>query len=258
MPYLIYALAFLIVFIIVMSKFRTMIIFEYQRGLRYSNGKFTGVIGPGRYRIYIPTTTIHVIDIRPAFVTVSGQEVLSADGITLKVTLAARYQIEDPQKAVSAADSYDKALYLILQMGIREIIGSSPIDDILEKRGEFGALLAEKTASEIESLGIKLLSVDLKDIMFPGEVKRLFNQIVKARKEGMAVLEKTRAETAALRNLANAAQMIEDHPLLLQLRVLQQISESTGNTFVIGVPQNTPIVLPVNHDAKPSSAAIDQ
>lgn len=241
MPYLIY-LAVLIVGVIFVSRFHTKTVFEYQRGLRYSNGRFIGVIGPGRYWIYTPSTVIQIVDIRPSFATISGQEVLSSDGITLKVTLAAQYQVVDPQLAINSADSYEKALYLILQMGIREIIGASCIDDILEKRKEFGVLLAEKTTSEVESLGIKLLSVDLKDIMFPGEVKKLFNQIVKARKEGLAVLEKTRAETAALRNLANAAQMMEEHPVLLQLRVLQQISESTGNTFVIGVPQNAPIL----------------
>ncbi|MHB1456061.1 MAG: slipin family protein [Armatimonadota bacterium] len=253
MPYILYPLAFIIALVFFLSRFRTVIIFEYQRGLKYSNGRFVGVIGPGRYKIYIPTTVVQIIDIRPSFVTISGQEVLSSDGITLKVSLAAQYQIADPQLAINSSESYNNALYLILQMGIREIIGSSPIDDILEKRGEFGTLLAEKAASEIESLGIKLISVDLKDIMLPGEVKKLFNQIIKARKEGLAVLEKTRAETAALRNLANAAQMMEDHPILLQLRVLQQMSESTENTFVIGVPQNTPIVLPkASHDSRSS------
>ena len=242
MPYIIYFLAFIIAVVFFLSRFHTITIFEYQRGLKYSNGRFVGVISPGRYRIYVPVTVIKVIDIRPSFATISGQEVLSSDGITLKVTLAAQYQVVDPQLAINSADSYEKALYLILQMGIREIIGASCIDDLLEKRKEFGALLADKVTSEVEALGIKLLSVDLKDVMFPGEVKKLFNQIVKARKEGLAVLEKTRAETAALRNLANAAQMMEEHPVLLQLRVLQQMSESTGNTFVIGVPQNTPII----------------
>jgi len=166
---------------------------------------FAGVLDPGRYRIYLPTTTVQLVDIRPTFITVGGQEVLSSDGITLKVTMAAKYQIDDPEKAINSVESYTGSLYLTLQMGLREIVGTSAIDDLMEKRGEIGVQLMEKAAPDVELLGLKLLSVDLKDIMLPGEVKKLFNQIVKARKEGMAALEKARGETAALRNLANAA-----------------------------------------------------
>lgn len=257
MPQLILILALLAAILYSISRFRTITVFEYQRALKYSNGRFAGVLGPGRYRIYVPTTVVQLVDMRPAFATVSGQEVLSSDGITLKVTLAARYQVEDPQKAINSADSYEKALYLILQMGIRRIIGASAIDDLLEKRGEFGVRLAEQTASEVEELGLKLISVDLKDIMFPGEVKKLFNQVVKAHKEGIAALEKARGETAALRNLANAAKIMEEHPSLFQLRVLQQMSDSTGNTFVVGLPQDASILPARSPSDQPGAGAAD-
>ena len=99
--------------------------------------------------------------------------------------------------------------------------------------------LASGKASE---LGLNLISADVKDIMFPGEMKKVFAQVVKAQKEGQAALERARGETAALRNLANAARTLDDNPNLLQLRALQALSDSSGNTLVLGLPSN---VLPL-------------
>jgi len=82
----------------------------------------------------------------------------------------------------------------------------------------------------------KLLAVEIRDIMFPGELKKIFTQVVRARQEGLAALEKARGETAALRNLANAAQLADRNPSLMQLRLLQVIGQQSGNTVVLGVP----------------------
>jgi len=82
---------------------------------------------------------------------------------------------------------------------------------------------------------VELLAADIKDVMFPGELKALFAQVVNARKEGEAALERARGETAALRNLANAAGLMEQRPALMQLRVLQTLGQSTGNTVVLGL-----------------------
>jgi regulator of protease activity HflC (stomatin/prohibitin superfamily) len=154
----------------------------------------------------------------------------------------AQYEIADVETAMNKVADYQEALYLTLQSGLRRIVAGAAIDEMLEKRVEFGPQLLEAAAGELEQFGLKLIKVDVKDIMLPGEVKKMFNQIVKARKEGAAALEKARGETAALRNLANAAKMMEDHPSLLQLRLLQQVGESSGNTIVVGLPPGTPVV----------------
>ncbi len=99
--------------------------------------------------------------------------------------------------------------------------------------------LAELTEAKARALGLRLISVGLKDIMFPGKLKEVFAQVVSARKEGLAALEKARGETAALRNLANAAKMIESNPGLMQLRMLQTLGGSSGNTLVLGLPPQT-------------------
>lgn len=213
-------------------------VYEYERALRYYKGLYTGLLLPGCYWIWRKTTTVVKLDIRLKFISITGQEVLSSDGVTLKVSLAAKYEIVDPHKAVNTVDNYQEALYLVLQLALREIIGSTKIDDLLDKRHECGGKLMEITKQQLEDIGLKLHSVNLKDIMFPGDLKKIFAHVVKVQKEGVAALERARSETAALRHLANAAKMIENNPALLQLRILQAVNDSSGNTFVIGTPSS--------------------
>ncbi len=218
-------------------------IMEYEKGLRYVRGKFVGVLAAGQYWICPIFSEIKKIDIRPKFLTISGQEIVSADGVALKVSLAAKYEVDDPVAATHKIENFESSLYLLIQMNLRDILGSSKIDEIMEKREDFGKKLFEKSGPRVFELGLKLHSVDIKEIMFPGELKKILSQVVKAQKEGQAALEKARGETAALRSLANAAKMLQENPGLLQLRMLQQIGESGGNTLVYGVPGNiTPLV----------------
>ena len=116
---------------------RRMTVFEYERGVKYVKGKFETILEPGQYW-YLPFWAhIQKVDIRPCFVSITGQEVLSSDGVTLKVSLAAKYEISDPNIAINNVQNYQEALYLELQLALREIIGTAMIDDLLEKRNEF-------------------------------------------------------------------------------------------------------------------------
>ena len=251
MEYLI-AVVVVAVFIGLFTKgVRRITIFEYEKGLKYTDGKFTAVLGPGQYW-YVPFfVRIEKFDIRPCFVSIVGQEVLSSDGVTLKVSLAANYQIVDLNTAINKAQSYQDALYLELQLALREIIGSTDIDSVLKSRNEFSVKLVELTLQQVQDLGLQLNSVNLKDIMFPGKLKEIFAQVVNARQEGLAALEKARGETAALRALANAAKMIESNPNLLQLRQLQALSEASGNTLILGLPpQSAPVPIPAGRKKK--------
>ena len=216
----------------------SIIIYEFERGLKYRKGKFIGVLNAGRYWIFSRSTTVNKIDIRPKFISVPGQEVLSSDSVTLKVSVTARYEVIDPNLAVNKIENYTEAFYAVVQLAIREIIGSMKIDEILEQRASLNQKLMELTVSKAEEFGIKIQLIGIKDIMFPGELKKIFAKVVEAQKEGLAALERARGETASLRNLANVAKVLEDNPALMQLRALQ----STGNTVFIGLGGN---VVPV-------------
>lgn len=229
-------------------------VFEYEQGLKYSGGRFAGVLGAGPHWIFRPTTVIHKVDVRPKFVSLAGQEVLSKDGVTLKLTIAARYEIADAGVAVNKIENYHEALYLTLQLALREIVGQAAIDEVLAQRDQFGERLKEMTAAEIGTYGLRLLSVNIKDVMFPGELKKMFAQVVQAQKEGQAALERARGETAALRNLANAAQLVDANPALMRLRLLQQLSSSSGHTIVLGFPDSS-IPLGVQRTERPGTPA---
>ena len=229
----------LVVLVTLRANVRSVTIFEFERGLKYSRGKFSAVLGPGQYW-YLPRfTSIRTIDMRTSVAALSGQEVLSADGVALKVSVAAKYQVADPAKAVNAVDNYAAALHTELQLALRAVISGSDVDDLLRQRSALGARVTELAAAPIRALGLELAAAEIRDLTLPGELKKIFTQVVRARQEGLAALEKARGETAALRNLANAAQMIERNPQLMQLRLLQVLGQQPGNTVVLGVPASS-------------------
>ena len=214
-------------------------VYEYQKGLKYTKGRYAATLSPGQYWILSAFSSVAPVDIRPQFVTIQGQDVLSSDGVTLKISLAAEFQVADPHVAINKNASFQNSLYLTLQMAVREIVGKEKIDTLIENRAGFSSKLTELTSGKATEYGLKLISADIKDIMFPGEMKKAFAQVVKAQKEGQAALEKARGETAALRSLANAARMMDDNPNLLQLRALQAFADPGGNTLVLGFPQGS-------------------
>jgi regulator of protease activity HflC (stomatin/prohibitin superfamily) len=217
-------------------------VFEYERGLKFANGRLQGVIGPGRYWHRPGSTVIQRIDTRPSRVIVAGQEVLSADGVAIKASVAATVQITDVERAVMGSDNYHAAIHTELQLALRAIASTMPVEELLQKRADVPAELKRAAAPALAAIGIDLKDASLRDLTFPGELKKIFAQVVKARQEGLAALEKARGETAALRNLANAATLIDRNPSLMQLRALQVLAQQPGNTLVLGVQQNAPVI----------------
>ena len=178
------------------------------------------------------------------FLAVPGQEVLTADGVGLKLTVVAKCQVVDPERALNSVAAYRDALYTQVQLTLREIVSATPVDSILASRLDLGKQLLSLAAPKVAEFGVNLLELEVKDVMFPGDLKKVFTQVVRARQEGLAALERARGETAALRNLANAATLVDQRPSLMQLRVLQTLGQTPGNTVVLGLggaPQTIPL-----------------
>ena len=225
-------------------------VFEYQRGLKFVNGRFAGLVEPGRHWLWRPSHLIQVVDIRESVLHMPGQEVITADGVSVKITLAIRYRIVDPVMALTKVEDFRTSSYLVLQVALREVVASMAIDDLLEHRETIGPAVQEGCSDPVSALGVELVSVQVRDLMFPGPLKRVFAQVTDARQQGLATLEKARGETAALRSLANAARLVDESPSLLQLRTLQQLAGSSGNTVIVGLPpSSTPV--PVRRPAEP-------
>ncbi len=236
----------------VLRAWRRVVVFEYERGLEYRNGRFSRVLEPGAYRHWVHRTMVVKVDVRPRVVAVAGQEVLTADGVPLRLSLAASFRVADPATAHNRVSSYHDALYLLLQLEVRRVVGASPVEEALARRTGFGPALLAACAEPARALGLELEAVDVRDLTLPGDLKRIFAKVVEARQEGLAALEKARGETAALRNLANAARLLEASPGLAQLRLLQHLATTSGNTYVLGVPSAVvPLPEPPGATAEP-------
>jgi len=218
---------------------RRITVFEYQHALRFARGKFGGVLSPGSYWILSPLTSVQFLEARPRIITIPGQELLSSDGVSLKVSLLLDVRISDPKAATLQSASYEQSLYAKAQSALRVAIGDKPIEEILQSRADLSARLQAEVEPIAGVLGLELRSIAIKDIMFPGSLKEAFSQTARAKQEAQAALERARGETAVLRNLANAARVFENNPNLFQLRLLQAASESGKIVLTVTPPGAT-------------------
>lgn len=211
---------------------RRITVMEWERVVRYRRGRLDGVLAPGRYWLLGYDRAVRV-DLRPRTVTLGGQEVLTADGVPVRVALALVTRVTDPVAYVQAAVSADQAVHVALQLALRATITTVGAEDLLGTRGEVDAALLAATAATAATYGLAVEQAGIRDLAFPGELKRVFAQVATARQEAKAALERARGETAALRSLANAARTLDAQPALLRLRTLQTVEGTPGATVVL-------------------------
>ena len=211
---------------------------EGYAGLLYHKGKFVRVLNVGRHICWGRFYTWNALDIRKASLLVAGQEVLTADNVGLKVSVLVTYQIIDPVKATHETQNWSTDLHNAAQLALRAVVGGIAVETLLGQRLELGAQLLARVQPDAAKIGISILAVEVKDVMFPADLKRAFTEVLKAKQEGHAALERARGESAALRNLANAARVLEGNPALMNLRLMQSLTaaQNAGNTLVVGMP----------------------
>ena len=235
-PLLLLVLVILVLVATLASRFiGSVTIHEYERGLRFVRGKFTGLADAGTVYFFKPSTEIRVLDVRPTSMTIEGQEVMTSDGVALKISLVARYVVGDAAAYVMSDSASGRTMYLDIQLGLREVVAGKTVDEILAARTTIGPEILALVAPQVMTIGIELTAVEVRDVMMPSDLKRAFAAVVPRRDDGAAALERARGETAALRSLANAGRMVGDNPGLLSLRVVQELSAKSGNTVVLGL-----------------------
>jgi regulator of protease activity HflC (stomatin/prohibitin superfamily) len=217
---------------------RALLVAEGYVGLLYHKGKFVEVLRPGRHIRWGRHYTLDAQDVRKASLLVAGQDVLTADNVGLKLSLLVSYQIADPAKAAHETQNWHNDLYNATQLALRAAVGRVAVETLLGQRLEIDAQLLARVQPEAAKIGINVLAVEVKDVMFPADLKRAFAEVLKAKQEGQAALERARGESASLRNLANAARVLEGNPALMNLRLMQSLTaaQNAGNTLVLGVP----------------------
>ncbi|MCF8721765.1 SPFH domain-containing protein [Nitrospina gracilis] len=190
--------ALVIVWYFASKTFHRIVVKEYESGLPYRNGKFIKSLKAGSYWIIGWASEITKVDLRIKTETVPGQEVMSQDNISLKVSLGIKYVIEDAEKATHLTESFQNDLYQSVQLALRAVVGSQKIEDLLTNRSSMGTEISKSIIPEAEKIGLKVHWVEVKDIMFPGELKKVFAEEIKARKEGLALLERARGGVGRL------------------------------------------------------------
>lgn len=203
---------------------------EGERGVVYRYGKFDQELGPGRYYMVFGRQMTAVSTAEQTQL-ISGQEILSADRLPVKISAIATYRITHPRKALEkAAGGYTNAIYFAAQLALRDVTSTLSLEALIDSRTKLDADLIAKAKDAFAEHGCELLSFSIRDLVLPAEVRRLANDVARARMEGAAALERARNEQAALRSLANAARLLKGNPELMNLRVLQALSATPGKT----------------------------
>jgi regulator of protease activity HflC (stomatin/prohibitin superfamily) len=212
---------------------------EYERGVRFTLGKFSGIINPG-LRFVIPIIqTWQKVDIRVKVIDVPDQDAITKDNVSIKVNAVLYFRVSDAEKAIIQVEHYAYAVSQLAQTTMRDVVGEVNLDDLLSKREEVSSKIRLIVDKATDPWGIKAESVELKHVELPEDLKRVIGKEAEAEREKRAVIIKASGEVIAADNMAKAAKMLATGPGALHLRTLQSIndlSSDKSNTVIFAIP----------------------
>lgn len=228
-----------LIFVVVIILVSIRQINQYEKGLKFTLGKYTGAMAPG-WRLVLPIIqSYQKVDMRVRAVDVPDQEAITQDNISVRVNAVIYYRVQNAEKAVLEVANFYHAISQLAQTTMRNIVGEVTLDELLSNRTE----LAEKIRSIIDeasdSWGIDVQSVELKDAVLPEEMKRTIAKQAEAEREKRAVIIKAEGEVIAAENMAKAAETLSQQTGALHLRSLQtlnDLSSDQSNTVIFAVP----------------------
>ncbi|OHU96071.1 slipin family protein [Mycobacterium talmoniae] len=217
-----------------MSLLKQLIVDAGQRALVYRDGTLSRVLAPGRHRL-LGAVSVQVVDVRERVVALAPQEVLTSDAVSLRITVAVRIAVSDPVAYLENAADPVAAVYLAAQIALREVVADLSAEDVLRRGNRLDAApIAAAARAAGTRTGIDVLDVYLKDVIVPAEIRSAAMELITAKTRGAAKLEAARAETAALRALANAGKLLDAHPALAQLRLIQAVPYGSRVALTVG------------------------
>lgn len=198
-------------------------------GLLFVDGKLARVLAPGAKAFWNLQKNVvaEVIDLRVQAIEVGGQELLTRDKVSLRVNLGASVRVTDPVAARTKVAKYADFLYRELQFGLRQAVSSKSLDELLGDKASLDADIFGYVRARVESLGLEVLGVGVKDVILPGEMKDILNSVVQAEKAAQANVIRRREEANATRSLLNTAKLMEDSPVLMRLKELEALEKVT-------------------------------
>ena len=227
----------IIVILVILSSIKQ--IDEYERGVKFTTGKFSKMMEPG-WRLVLPIfQSFKKVDIRTKAVDVPEQEAITKDNVSVKINAVLYYKVFDASKAILAVENFRYAVSQLAQTTMRNAVGAVSLDELLGEREKISTEICKVIDEATDPWGIKVENVELKDISLPEEMKRVIAKAAEAEREKAAVITKAQGEVEASQNLAKAAEIMATTPGALHLRTLStlnDISSDQSNTIIFAVP----------------------
>lgn len=230
-------LLILIVVVVVLVSIKQ--ISEYERGIKFTCGKFSKIMNPGWNLVFPIFQSYSKIDIRTKVIDVPEQEVITKDNVSVKINAVIYYNIFDASKAILGVENFHYAVSQLAQTTMRNSVGSVTLDELLSCREKISTTICEIVDKATDEWGIKVQNVELKDVSLPGEMKRVIAKVAEAEREKQAVITKAEGELEASKNLAEAASTLSSAPGALHLRTLatiNDVSSDQSNTIIFALP----------------------
>lgn len=208
-------------------------------GVWFRDGAYQATLSPGTYAFWKGSAKVKLydVDLREQVLDISGQEIMTADKVTLRLNALVNYKITDPLRSVMEVDGAAQALYRSAQLALREAVGAKDLDTILVAKDTLASELSVMIQARAAELGITVVAAGVKDIILPGDMKDLMNKVTEAKKAAEASLITRREETAAMRMQANTAKILESNPTLMKLKeleVLEKVADKANLTVLLG------------------------
>lgn len=230
---------YLIGFIIVIVLISIRQVNEYQRGVKFSLGKYTKTVRPG-WRLVVPVfQSMTKVDMRVKAVDVPFQEAITKDNISAKINAVIYYKVADAAKAVLEVERFRHAVSQLAQTTMRNVVGEMELDELLANRIEAAKKIKEIVDAASDPWGIDVESVELKDVILPDDMQRVIAKQAEAERERRAVIIKSSGEVTAAQNLADAARTLSEQAGALHLRTLNtlnDLSSDQSNTVIFAIP----------------------
>jgi regulator of protease activity HflC (stomatin/prohibitin superfamily) len=206
---------------------RSFTIEAYENAVMYVDGKFRKLLEAGTYYFWKNSTSIVMskADLRTMQMEIAGQEILTKDKAALRLNFYLQYAIDDIVKAIVKNKEYDKQLYVLMQLALREFVGALTLDELLEKKEEVSEYIMKAAAVKAEALGVIIKGSGIRDIILPGDMKDIMNQVLIAEKKAQANTIMRREETASTRSLLSTAKLMEDNAMLYKLKEMEYVEK---------------------------------
>lgn len=216
-------------------------VLEGQVGLLFVDGIYLRTLDPGMHTFWNvgKALQVKIVDLKRQSLDVAGQELLTKDRVTIRVNISADYRVVDPVKAVGSVKDFADALYRALQLAFRRTLGTMTLDQILERRVSINAEAAEKVREDMMVIGVEISDIELKDVILPGDMREILNQVVAAEKQAEANVIRRREETNATRSLLNTAKVMAEHPVMLRLKELEALEAIAGKVDKLTIHNGT-------------------